>query len=355
MVEKLKNNLEIYEEKSIKNTYLYVKNINVNTESYESKILSEDNIESIIKYQVAYDGEQRILKYDVSNTASFEEFIKHKKLNKKDLCEILVSIDDMLSSLENYLVSENSIPLDLKLIRVVRVKDRNKYKFIGIPNYHSSFSFELSKFLIKILRYVDVDDKDAISLGYGLFVRSSKDNYTISDLMELVDIVKDKNENLNSFTTEDILRYDEEMAKEISEDIIEENKFNFEDLNDQNEREIFENEKDEEITIDEKTKQVLGESILNDFNKDNKKVLKFQKSSFKKKKALSGHIRLGLLMYLIVPIIVLIIPFAYYIAFGGDTLIKNIPIISGIVLIISIIVLSIQVLRFKVKNYENIS
>lgn len=355
MMEKLKNNIEIYEEKSIKNTYLCVKNININAESYESKILSEDNIESIIKYQVAYDGEQRILKYDVSNTASLEEYIKHRKLKKKDLCEILTSIDDMLSSLENFLVSENSIPLDLKFIRIERVKERNKYKFIGIPNYHSSFSFELSKLLIKILRYVDVDDKEAISLGYGLFVRSSKDNYTISDLMELVDIVKDNNDTLNNLTTEDILRYDEEMAKEISEEIIEENKFNFEDLNEQKETEIFEDENDEEIAIDRKTKQALGESILNDFNKDDKKVLKFQKQSFKKKKALSGHISLRLLMYLIVPIIILVIPFISYIVFGGETFIKNIPIIIGIVLMLLVIILSIQVLKYKVSKYESIS
>ena len=114
-MEMLNRKLEISEEKSIKNTLLYIKNINVNTESYEAKILSEDSIENMIKYQLAYEGENRVLKYDVSNTISLDEYLKFKKLTKKDLCRILFAIDEILLSIENYLLSESLLQYQITI------------------------------------------------------------------------------------------------------------------------------------------------------------------------------------------------------------------------------------------------
>jgi len=54
-----KNNIEIVEEKNIKNTFLYVKNAKISVDSYETKILTEDNIENIIKFQIMYEGEKK--------------------------------------------------------------------------------------------------------------------------------------------------------------------------------------------------------------------------------------------------------------------------------------------------------
>ena len=321
------NNLEIKEEKSIKNTLLYVKNANFNMESYEAKILSEENIDNLIKYQIAYDGENRVLKYDVSNTLSFEEYLKTNKLRKKDVCDVLLAIDDILLSIENYLISENSILLDLKAIRISKYRNSIRYKFITIPNLNYDFSYELSKLLIRILRFVDVEDKDALSLAYSLFVKSSKDNYTMNDLIDLVDKVRDKNVQIAyDVTMEDLINYDEEMAKEISEEVMEENKFDFTSVDTEklNKEAEIDNRKppnnstyedDESITIDEDTKGMLEESLFNDFNKDDKKIIKFKKNLFgmKKKKALKGHINIGLIGLSIAPIILVLLPTIYFI------------------------------------------
>ena len=221
------SNIDIIEEKGIKNTSLYIGNIKCNPESYEYKILSEENIDNILKFQLTYDGENRVLKYDVSNTLSLEEYVKTNKLSKRDICNILTSIDEILLSIENYLISENALFLDLKAIRLMRYRNNKiKYKFVAMPNANLDFSYELSKFLIRILKYVDVEDRDALSLAYGLFVRSSKDNYTMNDLMELIDKAKG-NEDIESYdvNVDDLMNYDEEIAKEISEEIMEENKF----------------------------------------------------------------------------------------------------------------------------------
>lgn len=317
-MELVNSNLLINEEKSIKNSILYIRNINVNIESYEAKILAEENIDNIIKYQVMYEGENRVLKYDVSNTIGLSEYLKTKKLGKKDICNMLISIDDVLLSIENYLLSENSLALDLSLVRVV---EKNKggvsFKFIAIPNHNSDFSYELSRFLIRILRHVDVEDKEALSLAYGLFVRSSKDNYTMNDLMELVDKVYNRQvESNDEFNMEEIVKYDEEMAKEISEEIMEESKMNF--IEEEEENNLISNtisSNDERgLNIDATTRNILGNNLLNDFDKSDEKIIKMNKKgfSFKKNKALKGQISFGIIAYALAPIIAILFPIIFF-------------------------------------------
>lgn len=317
-MERMVNSLDINEEKSIKNTLLYLKNVQINTEGYEYKILSEEFIENIIKFQLIYDGANQVLKYDVSSTISLDEYLKTIKLKKKDICDILLAIDDVLFSIENYLISENSVILDLRAIRLKKLRNGHKrYQFIAVPNLKADFSYELSKFLIRILRFVDVDDKEALSLAYGLFVRSSKDNYTMNDLIELVEKVRDKNADVqDDITMEELVNYDEEMAKEISEEMLQENGFDIQDIDEENEKKYTGNTNnesmniDEDITIDDETNDILQESVLNDFNKQDKKIVKFKKNAFgfKKKRALNGHINLGMIAYAIVPVVIIVVP-----------------------------------------------
>ena len=317
----MNNELSIIEEKNMKNTLLYINDVEINEQSYETKILLEENIENIIKFQIVYDAEKVNLKYDVSNTISYYEYLKYKKLNKEDISRMILAIDDILSSIENYLLSENSISLNLKLIRVEKnKKGKVNYKFIAIPNNCSDFSNELSKFLIRILRMVDVDDKDALALAYGLFVRSSKDNYTMDDLLELVEKYYDKNAN-NEISIDDFITYDEEIAKdikeeyheEISESIMEEETINNTDTYDCSSNTLT--SKDEgKIFIDNTTRDVLGESILNDFDNDDKKVQNVGKKIFgnKSKQTLKGHISVGLIGFIVAPIVLIAIPIFYY-------------------------------------------
>jgi hypothetical protein len=324
MISNYVSNIDIIEEKGIKNTSLYIGNIKCNLESYEYKILSEENIDNILKFQLTYDGENRVLKYDVSNTLSLEEYVKTNKLSKKDICNILTSIDEILLSIENYLLSENSLFLDLKAIRLMRYRNNMiKYKFVAMPNANLDFSYELSKFLIRILKYVDVEDRDALSLAYGLFVRSSKDNYTMNDLMELIDKARD-NEDIESYdvSVDDLMNYDEEIAKEISEEIMEENKFDMSNIDEDEYEKVVEtgyNKRvdEEDISMDDETKDMLKESLFNDFNKEDKKILKFQKKAFglKKKKALKGHINVGIIGLSLAPILLILLPTLYFILY----------------------------------------
>lgn len=346
MLEKMNNNINVFEEKNIKNTLLYVKNVGINEESYETKMLIEENIENVLKFQIVYEGEEKALVFDVSNTISLEEFLKSNKLKKKDICKILDSIDNVLSTIENYLIEENSLAMDLRLIRVEKKnKDNFLLKFIVIPNYKSDFSYELSKFLIKILRFIDIDDKNALTLAYGLFVRSSKENYTINDLMELVDKVRDTNKNvLKDVDIEALNAYDEENAIEMPDTM--ENEIDQSLLFENVQQAQVDNNNLEPI-IDRNTKDLLSEEFFEKFDDEPKnKVVKMKKKlfDFKPKKVLSGHINLMACRNLIIPAVCVLVPIIFYLMYGLEKFLKFAPYIClyDIVLLILFVINNIM-------------
>lgn len=218
MLDLRKDSILLCTEKSIKNNFLIIKNVNLNTQSYEFKILQEEKNDKLLQPKLDYDGDSLILKYDISNKVSLDDYIKSNKLKSNDLRTIIKSINIMLNEIENYLVSENSILLDTKSIYIDKRKGRCNLTFVPIPDYKSDFSFELSKLLIRLMRYVDVNDKDTLALAYGLFIRSSKDNFTINDLMELCGESEDSEDNNISMEEEFDCLYDGK--------ILEENEFN---------------------------------------------------------------------------------------------------------------------------------
>ena len=170
--------------------------------------------------------------------------------------------------------------------------------------------------MIKLLRYVDVEDKEALTLSYGLFVRSSKDNYTMNDLMELVDKVYSKEED-EQINIDELMKYDEEMASEIVEDIEEDDKTSiYEEIEPHDSaisNTIVSNDENS-LIIDAKTKGILSESLLDDFDKEDEKIIEANRKpfAFKKKKALKGHISVGIIGYILAPIVVVALPILYY-------------------------------------------
>ena len=349
MEEMIKNNFSVTEEKSIKSTKLILRNVKINTESYESKLLSEDNIDKVIKFQITYEGEEVVMLFDVSNTQSLDEYLIGNKLKKYDICNIITSIDDILTSLENYLISENSISLDPRLIRVKKDNEGElDISFIVVPNLNLDFSYELSKFLIRILRFVDVSDRDALNLAYSLFVRSSKDNYVISDLMELVDAVRTlRNRDLSKLNYDDLKEYDEKLALDMEESTIDDSLLDYLNYDD-----IDEDEALKDINIDDETIDLLGDSVLSDFDKEDKKIIKFskQKNKNSKKKFFNAHIKLDFACYVLVPLFLVAIPIIYFFLNGRDLFMQNITIIFAYEFLVFVLLVVGRIVNYRVKH-----
>ena len=391
MVDIYKNNIIYDYEKNIKNNYLIIKNVNINKDSYEYKIIEEENIENILKPKIQIENNEFYYSFDISRLYSLEQYIKYNKLKKKDIIFIIKSIDDILSNIENYLISENSVLLDIKSIFLNKNNNKVCLNYIIIPNLNIDFSFELSKLLIKLMRYIDIDDKDALQLAYELFVKSSKDNYTISDLL---DITSKFNTNISNeddiisyeFNTDEnqnIIDYDKEMeilnnseinnyynninnynnsVKDINKDKLDntEDNLNLNSImaNKQYDNTNYDNKIkkiDNYISIDNKTKNILNknlfESIDDDISEDEEdnKYIEFKtklKNSRKKKamKTKKTSIDISVLVKFLIPIIAILFPVLIYVIFGKSVLLKNIyKIIFFEILIIGTYIINIVI------------
>lgn len=150
----------------------------LNKTTFEYKIIGEiksDNLLKIVELDetgITYEKDGEI----------FNKYLKTHKLSKKDICNFMLDIEELINIMDKYVFSENSLCLEFETICV---KDHH-LKLSIIPDCKSDFHYEFSKFLIRILRHIDVEDREALKLAYKMFVRSSKDNYLIADIFDAV-------------------------------------------------------------------------------------------------------------------------------------------------------------------------
>ena len=310
--------LDVEINKSIKGNFIYIKDVYVNNESYEYKILMEQDIDNVNKMQIEYDGNKVNLLYDINNKITLENYLLQKKLNVASLLIIIKNINNLLNNISNYLLSENSIVLDFRTIVIDREGKNTKLKFCLVPNLNNDFSFELSKFLMKVLRYVDIKDKNALPLAYKLFIKSSKDNYTIDDLLEVIKQYEADSDNLYDIYDENLI-FDENML--LSED--DENKEDFVDLNTFYQNDEVKKEK-KNLNIDKDIDDFMESNSSMVIDDETKKLL----NSFdEEKEVVHAHIKINPLKKIFTPFVSLIVPMALYLALSANEFKRVIPMI----------------------------
>lgn len=327
--------LDVEINKSIKGNFIYIKDVYVNNESYEYKILMEQDIENVNKMQIEYDGNKTNLLYDINNKITLENYLLQKKLNVASLLLIIKNVNNLLNSISNYLLSENSITLDFRTIVIDKEGKNTKLKFCLVPNLNNDFSFELSKFLMKLLRYVDIKDKNALPLAYKLFIKSSKDNYTIDDLLEVVRQYEADSDNLYDIYDENLI-FDESTL--LSDD--NENKEDFVDLNSFYQSDEIKKE-DNSISIADNMMEPSPSVVMDD---ETKKLL----NSFDEE-VVHAHIKINPLKKIFTPFVSLIVPIALYLGLSEYEFKRVLPMIllMECILLISTIINAIKRLRRK--------
>ena len=327
--------LDVEINKSIKGNFIYIKDVYVNNESYEYKILMEQDIENVNKMQIEYDGNKTNLLYDINNKITLENYLLQKKLNVASLLLIIKNVNNLLNSISNYLLSENSITLDFRTIVIDKEGKNTKLKFCLVPNLNNDFSFELSKFLMKLLRYVDIKDKNALPLAYKLFIKSSKDNYTIDDLLEVVRQYEADSDNLYDIYDENLIFDESTLLSDENE-----NKEDFVDLNSFYQSDEIKKE-DNSISIDDNMLKPSSSVVIDD---ETKKLL----NSFDEE-VVHAHIKINPLKKIFTPFVSLIVPIALYLGLSEYEFKRVLPMIllMECILLISTIINAIKRLRRK--------
>ena len=192
-------NYKLSFEKNINDSFMFIEDVKINKNCYEAVLLKNENVDRLLKFYITDNNGTQKLRYDISNLVSLESYIKKNVLDKKEISFIINEIFNMLKLTENYLISENSILLNPSTIMVALSNDkksgiRKKLYFTAIPEYNGDFYKQLVKLLIFMLKNANKNDKISVLLAYNLFCESSKENFTINNLINIIN--QDEQDNL---------------------------------------------------------------------------------------------------------------------------------------------------------------
>lgn len=174
----------IHYEHSLRHSYMHIDNISVPRDTYEYRLLKETCIPGTVKMNFNAGTDDNVLSYIVSGLESMEKYLEANPMTHTAISTFMECLNSLLCSLEEYMVSENS--LFLSPSSVFFSPDSNEWLFTLVPSFENSFRSNLSDFLSYLLKHIDYKDDRAVIIAYSLFQESGKEFYQLTDLLRIV-------------------------------------------------------------------------------------------------------------------------------------------------------------------------
>lgn len=183
------NREQVRFERQLKHSYMSVACDAADLESYEAKMLLKSKIPGTLRCSLDRNEEERLL-YDISGQRSFEEYLETQAVQGDDIEHFLHGVDKLLETLEDFLLPESMICLEPYTVFIDT--DTGDFSFVCIPKQTEPFAEALTRFLAYLLKKIDYTDDASVILAYTLFQESSKQGYSIQDLLRVVRRYQDR-------------------------------------------------------------------------------------------------------------------------------------------------------------------
>jgi|GEM_PF-1068581 len=177
-------NYNISFEHGLRHSYMHIKDVAITNDAYETRLMRETSIPGALNMIIDTSTEESALSYDISGLEPMDKYIESNPLAHLGIARFMENLNDLLLSLEEYMISENSVVLVPSAIFYKEEEDR--WVFTLIPDCKSSFNAAFSEFLTYLLKHIDYKDDRAVIIAYSLFQETSKDFYQITDLLRIV-------------------------------------------------------------------------------------------------------------------------------------------------------------------------
>jgi hypothetical protein len=159
-------------------------NISNYKECYRSKMLKNNRLEHFLVYDTQNINGTVRFTYDISSKQSIYSFYENCDIDYETIRHFIMSLKDAVDTLNNYLLEPDYIVLDPHLI-YMNIATKSLY-FCYCPGENNNFYDSVNEFLCYILSKINHDDNNAIILAYSLQQQSINKNYTLDDLMEII-------------------------------------------------------------------------------------------------------------------------------------------------------------------------
>lgn len=167
--------------------YLIITDYNISdyTECYRSKMLKSNALEQFLPYDTRNINGHIEFTYDISSRQSLYSFYENSTIDYEMLRHIMMSLRTAFDALNNYLLEPDFMVLNPNCI-YINPGTKSLY-FCFCPGEKNNFYDSLSEFLNFLLGKINHADQNSIVLAYSLQQCSLNPNYTIHDLMEVLE------------------------------------------------------------------------------------------------------------------------------------------------------------------------
>ncbi len=170
--------------REMKRNYLIIDPEDMEWEGYESRMLSDNVVDGLLRIQIRQMESGVHFYYDITSRQPLARMLGGPKWKADDLRNLLMGIFAALEHMEEYLLKESRIYLDPEYIYID--PDSFRVGLCLVPGMERDFPEDFGHLLEKLLECVDHQDKESVVLAYGIYQESRKINYGMRDIKKLL-------------------------------------------------------------------------------------------------------------------------------------------------------------------------
>ena len=176
--------MEISYVREMRKNYL-VAEAQENFPGYEAHMLAANTIQGLLGMRIRYTDGRASYYYDITSRQPLGRLLEGRQITVGEICGLIRQIYGTLKRMEEFFLGDKGILLEPQYIYIEPETFQAGLCFV--PGLEGNFSESLSRLLQYLLRQVDHRDKRAVILAYSLYQESLKENYSLEDVLSLME------------------------------------------------------------------------------------------------------------------------------------------------------------------------
>ena len=175
--------MEIWYKRSMSENYMVISGTELQIEeNYQIRMLLENQVPGLLPCKVQKINGEEFFYYEITGCQSLQNLFEKRKFGYKELEELFLGVFRIMEKLDEYLLNRDFLLLQPSCI--FQDKGEHRYCFVWIPCIHGNIEMEFRQLTEYLLPKIDHTDKQAVTLGYGVYKESMESNLKMDFLKE---------------------------------------------------------------------------------------------------------------------------------------------------------------------------
>ena len=173
----------------------------INTDSYQVRMLVENIIPSLLKCRIQGVDGKFMMYFDITSKQAVSTLYEEKKLGNEDLRLIFGGFVRVMEEAAEYLI--NPAQLVLKPQYSFADCEKKELFFCLMPGYDKDIKEQFQLLTEYILPKIDHEDSEAVILGYGVYRRTMENSFHLEHIKEELYRKQNNKEEIKTETEKD--------------------------------------------------------------------------------------------------------------------------------------------------------